>query len=157
MCSESMLRALNTVLYRSDRQRLDGNFLELLDVRQTSWGCNKTWFHTGLQRKSNGQAPAGSILGRFKATQTMNRISVYLHSQFSVSSQNPQGKGNLTHKKLFTTGVLEASPCKATGRECFDKELHRTSGWILTLWAHCHKWQSQGMSLMEEFTVKSRK
>lgn len=107
---------------------LDGNFLELLNIRQTHWGCSKIWFHAGLQRKSNGQAPAGSALGRFKPTGTMNRISVCLHSQLSESSQDPQRKGNLTHKELFTTGVLEASPSRATGRESFHKELYRISG-----------------------------
>lgn len=59
---------------------LDGNFLELLDVRHRSWGCNKIWFHPGLQRKSNGQAPAASVSDRFKPPQWTGSVSTYTAS-----------------------------------------------------------------------------
>lgn len=135
----------------------NGYFLELLDVRQTSWGCSKIW----VTEKIRWTSSSWECPGRFKPTGTMNRISVYLRSQVSESSQNPQRKGNLAHKKLFTTGVLEAShPELLTGRVlAMNSTGLQAESW---LWACCHKWHSQGMYVLyysntEEFTIKSRK
>lgn len=65
----------------------------------------------------------------FKPTQTKNRISVHLHS--SVRALRTHREKVFWLIRNFTTGVLEASPSRATSRESFDKEL---------LWAQVESW-----------------